>query len=205
MNDPSTQAGSKFASLGPLLLARKGSAKPAMRPQLGVMPQANVEPAESTIDQFGTTEDDLGWNDMGDDAPADLGADELAHGESIPGQPEVRRQQELLLNRIADANLAAFLAAQQTDSESRTTSGPGVRKAKPRRAASASLAPDDDARRAAFTLRLDGERHLRLRLASTVNGESAQNLVTRALDEFLARMPDIETLAAQVRRPATKA
>ncbi len=56
-------------------------------------------------------------------------------------------------------------------------------------------------RRAAFTLRLDPERHLRLRLASTISGQSAQNLVTQALDAMLAEMPEIETLAAQVKRP----
>ena len=56
-------------------------------------------------------------------------------------------------------------------------------------------------RRAAFTLRLDPERHLRLRLASTVSGTSAQVLVTQALDAMLARMPEIETLATQVKRP----
>ena len=53
-----------FASLSPSLLARKGSAKPAMRPQSfrfngdgSGMPVAH-EPL-----------DDLGWNDMGDDKP----------------------------------------------------------------------------------------------------------------------------------------
>ena len=50
-------------------------------------------------------------------------------------------------------------------------------------------------------LRLDPERHLRLRLASTISGQSAQNLVTQALDAMLAEMPEIETLAAQVKRP----
>ena len=55
-------------------------------------------------------------------------------------------------------------------------------------------------RRAAFTLRLDPERHLRLRLASTISGSSAQVLVTQALDAMLARMPEIETLATQVKR-----
>ena len=56
-------------------------------------------------------------------------------------------------------------------------------------------------RRAAFTLRLDPERHLRLRLASTISGSSAQVLVTQALDAMLAKMPEIETLATQVKRP----
>ena len=52
--------------------------------------------------------------------------------------------------------------------------------------------------RAAFTLRLDQERHLKLRLASTVKNRSAQQLVTAALDMFLADIPEIEALANQV-------
>jgi hypothetical protein len=52
--------------------------------------------------------------------------------------------------------------------------------------------------RAAFTLRLDQERHLRLRLAATMHGRSAQQLVTAALDAFLTNMPDVEALVAQL-------
>ena len=52
--------------------------------------------------------------------------------------------------------------------------------------------------RAAFTLRLDGERHLRLRLASALAHQSAQSLVTQALDQFLATMPQVDALAVQV-------
>jgi hypothetical protein len=145
------EGASKVASLGPYLLARKGGARPAMRSsqQLG-------ETAEDI--------DDLGWNDIGEG--------------SLAAEPEVKRQQARLINRIVDANMAAMdRGASETEA-------------------------DRSARRAAFTLRLDEERHLRLRLASTVAGESAQNLVTRALDEFLARHPHIEHLAAQVRKPA---
>ena len=53
-------------------------------------------------------------------------------------------------------------------------------------------------RKAAFTLRLDGERHLRLRLANAVTGRSAQQIVTEALDRFLASIPEVETLAERV-------
>jgi hypothetical protein len=66
---------------------------------------------------------------------------------------------------------------------------------------SAADALDDKAiRRAAFTLRLDAKRHLKLRLASTVKNRSAQQLVTAALDKYLAEIPEIEALAAQVKR-----
>ena len=55
-----------------------------------------------------------------------------------------------------------------------------------------------DQRKAAFTLRLDSDRHLRLRLACAVSGRSAQQIVARALDEALASIPEIEALASQV-------
>jgi hypothetical protein len=51
--------------------------------------------------------------------------------------------------------------------------------------------------KAAFTLRLDQDRHLKLRLACAVTGTSAQQLVTRALDELLASMPELEAMASR--------
>ena len=53
--------------------------------------------------------------------------------------------------------------------------------------------------KAAFTLRLDPERHLKLRLACAVDGRSAQQLVTDALDQLLERMPDLDGLAAKAK------
>lgn len=52
-------------------------------------------------------------------------------------------------------------------------------------------------RKAAFTLRLDAERHLKLRLACAVERRSAQQIVTQALDVFLAGNPEIDRLAQQ--------
>lgn len=49
--------------------------------------------------------------------------------------------------------------------------------------------------KAAFTLRLDPLRHLKLRLACAVTGRSAQQLVTLALDEMLASMPELDAMA----------
>jgi len=49
--------------------------------------------------------------------------------------------------------------------------------------------------KAAFTLRLDSERRLRLRLAAAVTGRSAQQLVTEAIDTMLADMAELEPLA----------
>src|SRR5690242_13181133 len=59
----------------------------------------------------------------------------------------------------------------------------------PRRAPRPRSAPGSKGK-AAFTLRLDPERHLKLRLACAVNGRSAQQLVTDALDELLGLIPD---------------
>ena len=56
--------------------------------------------------------------------------------------------------------------------------------------------------RAAFTLRLDPERHLRLRLASAVGRRSAQRIVTQALDAFLDQQPGLDALVAEARRSA---
>ena len=44
--------------------------------------------------------------------------------------------------------------------------------------------------KSAFTLRLDGERHLRLRLMGAHQHRSAQSLVTEALDRFLAEFEE---------------
>jgi hypothetical protein len=56
--------------------------------------------------------------------------------------------------------------------------------------------------KAAFTLRLDTDRHLKLRLACAVGNRSAQMIVTDALDAFLDNMPEIAQLAARI--PASK-
>ena len=62
------------------------------------------------------------------------------------------------------------------------------RESKPRAAAGSKA-------KAAFTLRLDKERHLKLRLACAVTGRSAQQLVTDALDGLLATMPELDGMA----------
>ncbi|MCY7339067.1 MAG: hypothetical protein LH465_03825 [Sphingomonas bacterium] len=64
----------------------------------------------------------------------------------------------------------------------------------PVRAIRPRAAPGSKAK-AAFTLRLDGQRHLKLRLACAVTGRSAQQLVTDALDQLLETMPELDTMA----------
>lgn len=157
-----------FASLSPTLLARKGGAKPAMRPQSGI--PGPVDGAEAAANL-----EDLGWNDMGDDAGLDSKVVQIApQAANESGAPNQVRQS---LDRIA-AHLDKPANAEP--------------RAVVRQAASSR------GKRAAFTLRLDHERHLKLRLACTVRGRSAQQLVTDALDALLDEMPEISSLAAQV-------
>jgi hypothetical protein len=53
----------------------------------------------------------------------------------------------------------------------------------------------------ASTLRLDSDRHLRLRLAAAVTGKSSQRLVTQALDAFFQSLPEVDALIAQLPSP----
>jgi hypothetical protein len=58
--------------------------------------------------------------------------------------------------------------------------------------------------KAAFTLRLDPDRHLKLRLACALSRRSAQLLVTEALDNFLDSLPELEALAGHVPEQANQ-
>ena len=146
-----------FASLNPTLLARKGGAKPAMRPQLAPIPDATPKNLE-----------DLGWNDMGEDA---------------------EEQQAETAQVVQLKPGAGHVAITQDNSP-----GPIAKPVKKRESALKR------GKRAAFTLRLDHERHLKLRLAATMKETSAQELVTKALDALLADMSELEILAAQMKK-----
>ena len=154
-----------FAALSSSLLARKGHAKPAMRPQgFHVHHETDRESLE-----------DLGWNDMGVEAvstklaPLTPALGLAPHHEEEPPVPVLQQQE--LEREFAPEPDAGDSAQQPTPSVPRL-------KAK-----------------AAFTLRLDGDRHLRLRLICAVKHRSAQQIVTQALDEFLARQPSNVDLA----------
>ncbi len=160
-----------FASLSSTLLARKGQAKPAMRPQGFHM----THDASFQIDSFQQhDQDDLGWNDMGHDSEP-VALHPSVQSEPAPVTPVVVRQQ-----RELEQELAGVL-----------TPVPSVVPAPTPRARPGSSG------KSAFTLRLDGERHLRLRLVCAVQHRSAQQIVTQALDEFLDRQPDNGTLAGR--------
>jgi hypothetical protein len=170
-----------FASLSSGLLARKGAAKPAMRP--------------AAFGNFGASLDDLGWNDMGEQPQADA-APEPEHVPSsiaaltpaprAPSQeaPAVHEQQRAIADTLG--------AEEEVVSEPAPRAEPAAVVAIPRRR---PLAARD---KAAFTLRLDPERHFRLRLACAVSSRSAQQIVTEALDEILKTYPEIDALAGQL-------
>lgn len=213
-----------MASLSSGLLARKGAARPAMRRQgmdgLGTLGTAGLTPGAPGL------HDDLGWNDMGYDV--DPAHEERAphYGnllagaipDAVPGEPapaiapvvpDVVRQQAAIAERLAEPVTEpepAAIAPPEPAPEPVAAPVPAVRQRKRKQAAMhevVAAAVQSSGRRAAFTLRLDSERHLKLRLASAVSGQSAQQLVTAALDDLLTKMTEIEDLAGRVTRSAT--
>lgn len=206
-----------IASLSGLLLARKGAARPAMRrPVFG----NNVGHAAN--------QDDLGWNDMGYDVNPDPSTPmDHDHGSrftslanAVPEvKQEVREQQERIAQQLqaqADvgfesvlsfaaepANVPQEIATQHVvvpaQEEPVYAALVAVTPLKKQQATKLTkrAAPGSKAK-AAFTLRLDAERHLKLRLACAVSNRSAQMLVTEALDKLLNDMPEIGQLAARL-------
>lgn len=173
-----------LASLSPGLLARKGAARPAMRPQLQPLRQFH----EATARQLN---EDLGWNDMGHGTLQSEAAQPII---SLAAEPPMTAE-VVHLNQAEPVEVAPevpeVVRLHAEVAERMTTPGK-------RRSALAA------GRRAAFTLRLDGERHLKLRLACVVVNRSAQQLVTEALDQLLAGMSEVGTLSEQVRKRGAK-
>ena len=210
-----------FASLSSGLLARKGAARPAMRPQ--------------GFGQAGAGLEDLGWNDMGFEPPkaAVLPRDDShdAFGESVVEHPRahptgltpvdspVHTQQAEIADRFsADESEEEEVeeVAEAFDAEAVAEPAPGAPVevaaapvavvapapapvAAPRHMPRARSAPGSKSK-AAFTLRLDQDRHLKLRLVCAVNGRSAQQIVTDALDQLLGGMPELEGMAEKAKR-----
>ncbi len=145
-----------LASLSSSLLARKGAARPAMRPQ------------DLSLPPVAETSEDLGWNDMGS-AP------------DVAAMPPVLVEREALKVGLETQAVAVKPVSLATAARIGRESAAKTKRAK-----------------AAFTLRLDGDRHLRLRLASAVTHLSSQQLVTQALDAFLQSLPEVDALVAQL-------
>ena len=175
-----------FASLSPTLLARKGAAKPAMKPQWASLPTYSTEvPLPPTGEEL----EDLGWNDMGDAEEVDstvvaFGApDEPLHQQPLTGGvPEVVRQRDALSGQVASGHAKGNSGREPSPliplAAHRYARGVAEQTA----AAAERQSALASGRRAAFTLRVDEIRHLKLRLACTMQGRSAQQLVTQALD-----------------------
>ncbi|MGK2912295.1 MAG: hypothetical protein ACSLE1_21230 [Sphingobium sp.] len=178
-----------FASLTSGLLARKGGASPAMRRQvmLGAMPSA-------------IPHDDLGWNDMGEDSARQ--SDPLIGLTPMGGAPVSQAPTPIVADTPVVEDAPVPVVVEQRRALAEQVSAPTPKKV----AAKAVIAavPDVQRSKAAFTLRLDPERHLRLRLACAVGNRSAQQIVTDALDAFLESQPQIDALAEQLPRPGGK-
>ena len=222
-----------FASLSSGLLARKGAARPAMRPQgFGGHAGGNLE--------------DLGWDDMGFEPPkaaeAARDGEHDAFGEELVPHPSrnpltaltpvgspVHEQQAEITDRLNDVDdsepvdedydeTAELVDGEELpeavlapDPEPDFEPEPQARLApvrvvvaQPSRQPKARSAPGSKAK-AAFTLRLDPERHLKLRLACAVTGRSAQMLVTDAVDRLLADMPELDSMAGRAPTKQAKA
>ncbi|HEV2745671.1 MAG TPA: hypothetical protein VGW34_00040 [Allosphingosinicella sp.] len=204
-----------FASLSSGLLARKGAAKPAMRPQ--------------GFNQMGMGLEDLGWNDMGhappspalvptaEDGPRDHVPSSIAaltpapRPQAVPevedpcedevqeqpgdcaGEGELQEAPQPVLDqhRAIEARFADFGAEPAPDRNPARAADVVALPPRPRQQAGSKA-------KAAFTLRLDEQRHLKLRLACAVMRRSAQQLVSEALDDFLAGVPELDRLAEHV-------
>jgi hypothetical protein len=210
-----------FASLSSGLLARKGAARPAMRPQ--------------GFGQGGSGLEDLGWNDMGFEppkpAPAPRDEDHDGFGEDVvehprahhptgltPIQSPVHHQQAEITDRLAadeaeeeefdetaelyeteaEVEHRAPFVAEPAPAEPPSLEVPPAQLRAPRRSPRPRSASGAKAK-SAFTLRLDPDRHLKLRLACAVGGRSAQQLVTDALDQLLELMPELDALASKAK------
>ena len=202
-----------LASLSSGLLARKGGAKPAMRRQGISFPEAPAEQTEAI-------HEDLGWNDMGYDTNPDHAPDSNAAVPQNPlagaipeATPAVKQQQEEIAAKLGSKSAEAEAAPPPPLSISREVKPLEEHSAVVKAAKEMRHAPRKKARpatksrtrkaKAAFTLRLDADRHLRLRLATAMKNVSAQQLVTKAVDEYLNTIPELDELAERV--PARKA
>lgn len=166
-----------LGSLSSSLLARKGQARPAMRSQgfggFGAMPPGL---------------DDLGWNDMGAAHPA---ASEPAEAPLRPtaatAETTAIQTPPVLLEREA---LVASIEA------------PAVEKSVSVPTATRLKRETQQQGKVAFTLRVDADRHLKLRLATALTNRSAQDLVTQALDALLDAVPEVDLMVDQLAQAA---
>lgn len=179
----------------------------------------------ASLDDLGW--DDMGFEPPKPAEPPVRDTEHDAFGEVIPAHPHklagltpvespVHDQQAEIAGRLSaftpedsgedEVDETAELYDPEADAEKAPAAKPApapvakpAAEAAPRRARTPRAAPGSKAK-AAFTLRLDPARHLKLRLACAVSGRSAQLLVTQALDELLASMPELDSMAEKAKR-----
>ena len=116
-----------------------------------------------------------------DPTPVDLtGAPAADFAAEAVEVPEIVRQQESLIERVA---AVARKVEARPEPKAKKDKAPRTQRAR---------------EKAAFTLRLDAERHLRLRLASAVTNRSAQTILTELLDDYLSALPEIDAMASRL-------
>lgn len=194
------------ASLTSGLLARRGDARPAMRRQ----PIAHLHVPIAA-------QDDLGWNDIGESyerpSPPQTSlvgmtspdgnayCEPVAQEEPEEDEAEIAAPEPVAEPEPTISPLTRHLEAiAQRISQPPREPGfrPMIARPMDTDASTVALAAAAVGRKAAFTLRLDPERHLRLRLLSAVAHRSAQQLLIEALDALLAGHDQVEDLAGQV-------
>lgn len=163
------------ASLTSSLLARRGGARPAMRRQ-PILPSLSA----------GAHHDDLGWNDMGED-----------HGANPKAVHSVVEPISDSVAPVEGGAPAVSPIAEQINALTERLTAPRVKIAKLSLGKAVKVRPAKG-HKAAFTLRIEPERHLRLRLLSTLTRRSAQQLLTEALDTIIAQNQELRALAEQV-------
>lgn len=163
------------AALSASLLARKGQARPALRPSLPLgLDEATpgtegpvVLPTPKQVDRI-----DVRALLTPANAPANT-IDEAYEDETLDDLPPAR-----------ETSRAPALPVAMTVADAVTASTPVMPVA---RAAAGSKG------KSAFTLRLDPERHLRLRLSAAHQHRSAQALMIEALDTYLQQCTPLFT------------
>lgn len=180
-----------LASLSSGLLARKGQARPAMRRQGLDTPAAGP-----------VALDDLGWNDMGDPPAPSPAREAMEHLREVVETPVERtmRATFALTPEPASPVVAESIPADTSLPDADPAPVrivPPIAMRRARQQARSRMGRTSTGK-AAFTLRLDEERHLRLRLAAALERRSAQALVTDALDQFLDGLSGLDDALDQL-------
>jgi hypothetical protein len=126
---------------------------------------------------------DLGWNDMGDDAPEGY-VDEPA--------PKVRRADIVPIAGDAETSMVPCNVSKH-QSQPEVMFNEMATPAKTRNSSS------HQGHRVAFTLRLDAERHFKLRLACAFENRSVQKFVTEAIDRWLDEMHGLRDIVDHIK------